>query len=104
MRENRIGKNTAAVCSNAAGRKDKESSTAGGWVMSEELLANARQTMGELRDLMRATGITWDFIEKEIERANRKRTGIERIMDSLDPYTTGPGRSLKDLPSNVGQY
>ena len=69
--------------------------------MSIDLYQNACLTMGELRDLMRATGISWEFIQHEIDRANSRRTGIEKVMDSMDPYMTGPGRSLKDLPRNV---
>lgn len=69
--------------------------------MSEELWQNARQTIGELRDLMRETGITWEFISREIERASHKPTGVERAMERMDPYSTGPGKSLNGLPRNI---
>ena len=69
--------------------------------MSEELYRNARMTMGELRDFLRHTGISWDFILHQIELADRPRSALDKAMRSMDPYTTGPGKSLRDLPSNV---
>lgn len=69
--------------------------------MSTELFQNARQTMGELRDLLRYTGLSWDFIQHEIDRTKNPNSPIDRALTSMDPYTTGPGRSLRDLPSNI---
>ena len=69
--------------------------------MSVELFQNARQTMGELRDIMRQTGISWDFIRHEIDRANHRSSPLDKALQSMDPYTTGPGKSLHNLPSNI---
>lgn len=69
--------------------------------MSTELYQNARQTMGELRDFMRATGISWDFIQHQIDIANHPKSSIDKTIQKMDPYSTGPGKSLRDLPSNV---
>ncbi|MDE6561552.1 MAG: hypothetical protein K2K75_09240 [Muribaculaceae bacterium] len=69
--------------------------------ISAELYQNARLTMGELRDLMRQTGISWDFIQHQIDLANHPQTPIDKALRHLDPYTTGLGHSLQDLPSNV---
>ncbi|MDE6650101.1 MAG: hypothetical protein K2K45_09255 [Muribaculaceae bacterium] len=69
--------------------------------MSVELFQNARMTMGELRDLMRQTGISWDFIQYQIDLANHPSSPLDKVFRTMDPYTTGPGRSLRDLPSNV---
>ncbi|MDE6479160.1 MAG: hypothetical protein K2L45_02735 [Muribaculaceae bacterium] len=69
--------------------------------MSVELFQNARQTMGELHDIMRQTGISWDFIRHEIDLANRRLSPLDKALQSMDPYTTGPGKSLQGLPSNI---
>lgn len=69
--------------------------------MSIDLYQNARQTMGELRDLMRCLGISWDFIQHEIDRANHPKSAIDKAMDAMDEYSTGPGKSLRNLPSNI---
>ena len=69
--------------------------------MSIELFQNARQTMGELRDLMRTTGISWDFIQHQIDLAYHRQSPLNKAMQSIDPYTTGPGKSLQNLPSNI---
>lgn len=69
--------------------------------MSLELFQNARMTMGEIRDFMRETGISWDFIMEAVERAGHPANAIERALDSMDDYTTGLGRSLHDKPSNI---
>ncbi len=69
--------------------------------MSVELFQNARQTMGELRDIMRELHISWDFIQYQIDLANHPKSTLDKIIQSMDDYSTGPGKSLKDLPSNV---
>lgn len=69
--------------------------------MSIELFQNARQTMGELRDFMRATGISWDFIQHQIDLASHPKSSIDKAIQAMNPYSTGPGKSLRDLPSNV---
>lgn len=69
--------------------------------MSVELFQNARQTMGELRDIMRMAGFSWDFIQHEIDLANHPNSPVGKALDSIDPYSTGIGNSLRDLPSNV---
>lgn len=70
-------------------------------IMSVELFQNARQTMGELRDLMHETGISWDFISHEIEYANHRLSPVNKVLQSMDPYTTGLGKSLQGLSSNI---
>lgn len=69
--------------------------------ISGELFRNACQTMGELRDILRETGISWDFIRHEIDRANHRSSPLDKVSQSMDPYTTGPGKSLQGLPSNI---
>lgn len=69
--------------------------------MSIELFQNARQTMGELRDMMRQTGISWDFLQHEIELANHRLSPVNKVLQSMDPYTTGLGKSLQGLSSNI---
>ncbi len=69
--------------------------------MSSDLFQNARQTMGELRDIMRELGISWRFIQYQIDLAMKPISPIEKAFQSIDDYTTGFGKSLKDLPSNV---
>ncbi len=69
--------------------------------MSIEFFQNARQTMGELRDLMGGLKISWDFIQSQIDLATCPKSPIDKALQSMDNYTTGPGKSLKDLPSNV---
>lgn len=69
--------------------------------MSLELFQNASQTMGEIRDWMRETGVSWDFICHHIERAQRMPSSIDKALDNMDEYTTGLGRSLRDKDSNV---
>ncbi len=83
---------------NAINRKNVEFN---GYSMSIELFQNARQTMGELRDFLRTTGISWDFIQHQIDLANQPHSPIDHALDSMNPYSTGPGKSLHDLPSNV---
>lgn len=69
--------------------------------MSVELFQNALRTMGELRDLLRETGISWEFIQREIELADHRLSSLDKAMQSMDPYTTGLGHTLRDLPSNI---
>ena len=69
--------------------------------MSQELFQNARQTMGELRDFMRETGVSWEVLQQNIDRARRPATAVERAIDRMDDYTVGLGRSLHDKPSNI---
>lgn len=70
-------------------------------LMSLELYQNARQTMGELRDFMRETGMSWEFIQSQIERSKTPANTMERLLDRLDDYSTGLGKSLHDKNSNV---
>ncbi len=69
--------------------------------MSIELFQNARQTMGELRDFLREAGISWDFIQHQIDLANRPSSPLDKALESMNPYTTGSANSLHDLPHNV---
>ena len=69
--------------------------------MSLELYQNARQTMGELRDFMRETGMSWEFVRSQIERSQTAATPVDKILDRLDDYSTGLGKSLHDKESNV---
>ncbi len=69
--------------------------------MSVELYQNARSTMGELRDIMRQLGLSWNFIRYQIDKAEHRESPLEKALRSMDPYTIGPGRSLRELPSNV---
>ncbi|MDE5996808.1 MAG: hypothetical protein K2G77_01200 [Muribaculaceae bacterium] len=69
--------------------------------MSLELFQNALRTMGELRDLLRETGISWEFIQHEIDIANHPKSPLDKAIDSMDLYKTGLGHSLHDLPSNI---
>ena len=69
--------------------------------MSVELYQNARQTMGELRDMMRTEGISWDFLRYWIEEGQKEMTPIVKAINSMDEYSTGIGRSLHDKGSNV---
>ena len=69
--------------------------------MSVDLYENARMTMGELRDTMRQLGISWEFIRQQIEIANSHSSPVDKALDSMDEYSTGPGKSLRDLPSNI---
>lgn len=66
--------------------------------MSQELFQNASQTMGELRDWMRETGISWDCLHHHIERAQHVSSPIEKALDN---YSTGLGKTLNDKPSNI---
>lgn len=69
--------------------------------MSLEFFQNASRTMGELRDLMRETGISWDFIRHHIELAQHKSSPIVKALDSMDEYSTGLGKHLYDKDSNI---
>ncbi len=69
--------------------------------MSVSLFENARQTMGELRDIMRMTGLSWDFIQKQINMVNHPFSPIEKELKSIDDYSIGLGKSLEFLPHNV---
>ena len=69
--------------------------------MSLELYQNARQTMGELRDLLRSTGMSWDFIQTQIDAAQTPPSPIDKALGRMDDYSTGPGRSLEGKPRNV---
>ncbi len=69
--------------------------------MSIDLFQNARQTMGELRDLLRAMGLSWDFIQHEIDIANTSVSPVDKTLHAFDDYTTGVGKSLHNLPSNI---
>ncbi|MDE5850336.1 MAG: hypothetical protein K2H38_09360 [Muribaculaceae bacterium] len=69
--------------------------------MSIELFQNARQTMGELRDLVRETGISWDFLSQQIERAQHPSSPVDKALDRMDDYSTGLGKTLHDKDSNI---
>ncbi|MDE6291059.1 MAG: hypothetical protein K2M16_05965 [Muribaculaceae bacterium] len=69
--------------------------------MSQELFQNARQTMGELRDWMRATGVSWDFLREISMEATASASPLDKALRRMDEYSTGPGRSLHDKPSNI---
>ena len=69
--------------------------------MSQELFQNARQTMGELRDLIRESGVSWDFIRSQIEMASKHGSPIDKALARMDDYTTGTANSLHDKPSNI---
>lgn len=68
--------------------------------MSLELFQNARMTMGELRDLAREGGFSWEFLQRQIEDAQRSPSTLDKIHAKMDDYSTGPGRSLHDKSSN----
>ncbi len=69
--------------------------------MSLDFYQNARLTMGELRDLVRAGVFSWEFLEYHIRKAQCPRSPLDKTLDKLDDYTTGLGKSLHDKPSNV---
>lgn len=69
--------------------------------MSQELFQNASRTMGELRDFMRETGVSWDVLQQNIERARPPHSAIEKALARMDDYSTGIGRSLYDKQSNI---
>ncbi len=69
--------------------------------MSADLYQNACQTMGELRDILRASGMSWEFIQHQIDLANHRVSAIDDVFLSFDEYSTGLGKNLRDLPSNV---
>lgn len=69
--------------------------------MSLDFYQNARMTMGELRDMVRAGVFSWDFLEHHIREAQRPRSSIDKALDKLDDYSTGIGKTLHDKPSNV---
>lgn len=69
--------------------------------MSLDFYQNARMTMGELRDLVRARVFSWDFLEYHIREAQRPRSSIDKALDKLDDYSIGIGKTLHDKPSNV---
>ena len=69
--------------------------------MSLELFQNARQTMGELRDWMRETGISWDCLKTQIERAQPLSSPVDKALDRMDDYSTGLGKTLHDKDSNI---
>lgn len=69
--------------------------------MSLDFYQNARMTMGELRDMVRAGVFSWDFLEHHIREGQRPRSPIDKALDKLDDYSTGIGKTLHDKPSNV---
>ena len=69
--------------------------------MSVELYQNARQTMGEVRDLLRATGMSWDFIQSQIDMAQTPLSPLDKALARMDDYLTGPGHSLHAKSSNI---
>lgn len=69
--------------------------------MSLDLYQNARMTMGELRDLVRAGVFSWEFLEYVIQDGQRPRSAVDRAMDKMDDYTMGIGKSLRGKRSNV---
>ena len=70
------------------------------YTMSLELFQNARMTMGELRDLAREGGFSWEFLQRQIEDAQHSPSPLDKIHAKMDDYSTGPGRSLHDKSSN----
>ncbi len=70
-------------------------------VMSVSLYENARQTVGELRDFLRFSGLSWDFFQQQIDLANRQKSPLEKALKSMDAYSTGIGKALDGLPHNV---
>ena len=69
--------------------------------MSRELFQNARMTMGEIRDFLRESGVSWEFIRHQIDEAEHSLSPVEKAIRRLDDYSTGLGRSLDDKPSNI---
>ena len=69
--------------------------------MSAELYQNARQTMGELRDMMRETGISWDYISRQIDEARQSTSAVGKAFRQTDEYSTGIGKNLYDKPRNI---
>ncbi len=69
--------------------------------MSQELFQNARQTMGEIRDFLRESGVSWDFIRKSIEERQQADSPLNKALQRMDDYSTGPAHSLHDKPSNI---
>ena len=69
--------------------------------MSLDFYQNARMTMGELRDMVRAGVFSWDFIEHHIREAQRPKDAVEKSLQKFDDYSTGIGKTLHDKPSNV---
>lgn len=69
--------------------------------MSIDFFQNASQTIGELRDLMRASGLSWEAIQTQIDRTQPQSSSVGRMLDSLDEYSTGIGNSLLDKQSNL---
>lgn len=69
--------------------------------MSLDLYQNARMTMGELRDMVREKVMSWEFLEYVVNESQRPRSALDRVMDKMDDYSTGIGRSLHDKPSNI---
>lgn len=77
-----------------------EERISGDCTMSLELFQNARMTMGELRDLAREGGFSWEFLQRQIEDAQHSPSPLDKIHAKMDDYSTGPGRSLHDKSSN----
>lgn len=69
--------------------------------MSVELFQNASLTMGELRDMMRETGVSWEFIQHLIDEANHKPSPVDKAFRKMEDYQTGPGQTLRNKPKNV---
>ena len=77
---------------------ERSEGTPRGCQMSQELFQNASQTMGELRDWMRATGVSWDCLSHQMELARHTPSPLDKALDN---YSTGLGKTLSDKPSNV---
>ncbi|MDE6023524.1 MAG: hypothetical protein K2G13_08495 [Muribaculaceae bacterium] len=69
--------------------------------MSLEFYQNARMTMGELRDMVRAGIFSWDFLEHHIREAQRPKGVVENSLQKFDDYSIGLGKTLHDKPINV---
>ena len=69
--------------------------------MSQELFQNASLTMGELRDFIRESGVSWDFISAQIEQSQHAPSPLQRALNRIDEYSTGIANSLENKPSNV---
>ncbi len=68
--------------------------------MSPELFQNARQTMGELRDMMREQHFSWDFIKYQIEAAQSAPSPLDKALRQMDDYSIGIGKHIQGTPKN----
>ena len=69
--------------------------------MSLDRYQNACLTMGELRDIMSQIDISWEFLQTKIDRASRPASPLDKVYRFMDPYSIGPGKSIRTLSSNV---